>query len=117
MDGTANRFVELVFTGHYLADVLDDLAEVCSGDLVADEDLAAISAPIDVLGVNYYTTNVFRAGELAGPTPHIAAPDAVEVLRRPAAHRDGLGGRPGRAAQPAHPGCTPTTRVRPACCW
>ncbi len=82
VDGTANRFfVEPVFTGHYPADVLDDLAEVWPGDLVADEDLAAISAPIDVLGVNYYTTNVFRAGEPAGPTPHIAAPDAVEVLR------------------------------------
>lgn len=82
VDGTANRFfVEPIFTGHYPADVRDDLAEVWPDDLVADEDLAAISTPIDVLGVNYYTTNVFRAGEPVEPTPHIAAPDAVQVLR------------------------------------
>ena len=82
VDGTTNRFfVEPVFTGHYPADVLDDLAEIWPDDLVAEEDLAAISTPIDVLGVNYYTTNVFRAGEPTEPTPHIAAPDAVQVLR------------------------------------
>lgn len=82
VDGTTNRFfVEPVFTGHYPADVLDDLAELWPDDLVAEEDLAAISTPIDVLGVNYYTTNVFRAGEPTEPTPHIAAPDAVQVLR------------------------------------
>ncbi len=82
VDGTTNRFfVEPLFTGHYPADVLDDLAELWPDDLVAEEDLAAISAPIDVLGVNYYTTNVFRAGEPTEPTPHIAAPDAVQVLR------------------------------------
>nr|WP_300148838.1 GH1 family beta-glucosidase [Propionicimonas sp.] len=83
VDGTANRFfVEPVFTGHYPADTLADLAPLWPDDLVADGDLAAISAPIDVLGVNYYTTNVFRAGERsAGPTPHISAPDAVQVLR------------------------------------
>jgi len=82
VDGTTNRFfVEPVFTGRYPADVLDDLAEIWPDDLVAEEDLAAISTPIDVLGVNYYTTNVFRAGEPTEPTPHIAAPDAVQVLR------------------------------------
>jgi beta-glucosidase len=84
VDGTANRFfVEPIFTGAYPADVLDDLAAVWPPDLVQDGDLAAISAPIDVLGVNYYATSVFRAGNGApsGPTPHIAAPDAVQVLR------------------------------------
>ena len=69
-------------TGQYPADVLRDLAEYWPADLVHDGDLAAINAPIDVLGVNYYTTNVFRAGEVAaGPTPHVSAPDAVQVLR------------------------------------
>ena len=66
VDGTANRFfIEPITTGHYPSDVENDLAELARG-LVQDGDLAAISAPIDVLGVNYYTTNVFRSGE-AGP--------------------------------------------------
>ncbi|MGV8908070.1 MAG: GH1 family beta-glucosidase [Propionicimonas sp.] len=86
VDGTANRFfVDPVFTGAYPADVLDDLADVWPAGLVEDGDLAAISAPIDVLGVNYYTTNVFRAAGADAPgsghTPHISAPDAVQVLR------------------------------------
>jgi beta-glucosidase len=86
VDGTANRFfADPIFTGAYPADVLGDLAAVWPSGLVQDDDLAAIKAPIDVLGVNYYTTNVFRAagqGEVTpGTTPHIAAPDAVQVLR------------------------------------
>ena len=83
VNGTANRFfVEPIIDGEYPIDVRDDLAEYWPDDLVVDGDLAAISTPIDVLGVNYYTTNVFRAGEIeAGPTPHVAAPDAVQVVR------------------------------------
>lgn len=83
VDGTSNRFFsDPIFTGSYPADVVEDLAELWPTDLVAAGDLDAISSPIDVLGVNYYTTNVVRAGELtAGPTPHISAPEAVQVLR------------------------------------
>jgi len=65
--------------------VFDDLADLWPSGLVHDGDLAAINAPIDVLGVNYYTTNMFRAAppdaSVEGPTPHIAATDAVQVLR------------------------------------
>lgn len=84
IDGTANRFfADAVFKGRYPADVVADLAEVWPEDLVYDGDLDVISSPIDVLGVNYYTTNVFAAGEPseATPSPHITAPDAVHVLR------------------------------------
>ena len=83
VNGTANRiFVEPITTGHYPSDVRDDLAALWPDDLVADGDLAAISTPIDVLGVNYYTTNVFGAGAPStAPTPHISAPDAVQVIR------------------------------------
>ncbi|MCB0892693.1 MAG: family 1 glycosylhydrolase, partial [Propionibacteriaceae bacterium] len=60
VNGTANRFfVEPIIDGEYPIDVRDDLAEYWPDDLVVDGDLAAISTPIDVLGVNYYTTNVF----------------------------------------------------------
>ena len=94
VDGTNNRvFVHPVFTGEYPADVREDLAPWWPDDLVADGDLATIATPIDVLGVNYYSTNMMRAarpGEQAGPrivrgrqlaTPHITAPDAVWVSR------------------------------------
>lgn len=94
VDGTANRFfVHPIFTGEYPADVRADLAPYWDDDLVADGDLAAISAPIDVLGVNYYATEVLRAtrpGEALPPpdvrrrrlaSPHPAAPDAVHVPR------------------------------------
>ena len=86
VDGTANRFfTDPIFTGAYPADVLDDLAGIWPAGLVQDGDLAAISAPIDVLGVNYYTTNVFRAAgadeDAGGATPTSRAPDAVQVLR------------------------------------
>lgn len=84
IDGTANRFfADAVFKGRYPADVVADLADVWPDDLVHDGDLEVISAPIDVLGVNYYTTNVFAAGQPdpAHPSPHITAPENVQVMR------------------------------------
>jgi beta-glucosidase len=94
IDGTANRlFIEPITTGAYPEDVMDDLAQLWPSDLVHDGDMETIAAPIDVLGVNYYTTNVFRAnaGGEAVPdrvvrgrriaTPHITAPNAVGVSR------------------------------------
>jgi beta-glucosidase len=83
IDGTLNRyFADPIFKGRYPADVVADLGEHFPDDLVADGDLEAISSPIDVLGVNYYTTNVFRAGDPSdAPTPHVTAPNAVQVLR------------------------------------
>lgn len=94
VDGTSNRlFIEPIVTGAYPADVMDDLAPFWPADLVRDGDMAIVSAPIDVLGVNYYSTNVFRASTAAETvpdhvvrdrriaTPHISAPDAVGVSR------------------------------------
>ena len=63
LDGLANRFfVEPVMLGAYPADVLEDLGELWPQDLVHDGDLATISTPIDVLGVNYYATQTVTAG-------------------------------------------------------
>ncbi|WP_131104609.1 GH1 family beta-glucosidase [Ornithinimicrobium sufpigmenti] len=63
IDGLANRFfVEPVTLGAYPADVLEDLGELWPDDLVHDGDLATISTPIDVLGVNYYATQTVTAG-------------------------------------------------------
>lgn len=94
IDGTANRyFLDPLFTGAYPADVMADLGAQAGESVIRDGDLETIAAPLDLLGVNYYTTSVVRAprpDEHAEPnlvrgrllkTPHITAPDAVTVPR------------------------------------
>jgi beta-glucosidase len=57
IDALANRsFTEPILRGAYPDDLLLDTAGVTDWSFVRDGDLAAISAPIDVLGVNYYST-------------------------------------------------------------
>jgi beta-glucosidase len=61
VDGLANRvFLDPVLQGHYPADVQADTAAVTDWSFVRDGDLDTISAPIDVLGVNYYSPSVVR---------------------------------------------------------
>ncbi len=83
VDGTAHRiFTHPVFRGEYPADVIADAGAAWPSELVRDGDLDLIAAPIDVLGVNYYTSQLFRAGQPSSrSTPHPAAPDAVAVDR------------------------------------
>lgn len=84
IDGTANRFfADAIFRGRYPGDVVADAAEFWPEDLVVDGDLDVISTPIDVLGVNYYTTNMFADGPIEGAarSPHVTAPGAVQKLR------------------------------------
>jgi beta-glucosidase len=55
IDGLHNRiFLDPIFRGQYPADVLDDVAGFGFDTVVQDGDLAVISAPVDLLGVNYY---------------------------------------------------------------
>jgi beta-glucosidase len=57
VDALANRaFTEPILRGSYPDDLLLDTAGVTDWAFVRDGDLAKISAPIDVLGVNYYST-------------------------------------------------------------
>jgi beta-glucosidase len=61
VDGLQNRvFLDPVLHGHYPADVLADTAEVTDWSFVEAGDLEIISAPLDVLGVNYYTPTRVR---------------------------------------------------------
>lgn len=92
IDGTAHRFfTDSVFRGEYPGDVVRDAGASWPSGLVHDGDLAAIATPFDVLGVNYYTSQLIRAGAPSeAPTPHPAAPDAVEVPR-PALPRTDMG--------------------------
>jgi beta-glucosidase len=72
-DGFFNRwYLDPIFRGAYPADAVAD--RVARGQLpgpelpfVQDGDLAAISAPLDFLGVNYYSRVVMKAGESGLP--------------------------------------------------
>jgi beta-glucosidase len=84
IDGTVNRFfTDAIFRGRYPGDVVADASEFWPEDLIVDGDMEIISTPINVLGVNYYSTNMFAAGPAEGavPSPHLTAPGAVQQLR------------------------------------
>jgi beta-glucosidase len=72
-DGFFNRwYLEPLYRGAYPADAVADRVargHLPEGDLpfVQDGDLAAISAPMDYLGVNYYSRNIMRMNEDGKP--------------------------------------------------
>jgi beta-glucosidase len=75
VDGFRNRwFLDPVDLGEYPADLVEHFA--ASVPNIADGDLAAVSAPIDVLGVNYYSRGVIGAGPDGGAPTHVRVPDS-----------------------------------------
>ncbi|GAB3873483.1 GH1 family beta-glucosidase [Terrabacter terrigena] len=78
VDGQMNRiFLDPVFRGSYPVDLLEDVRHLGLEDHIMDGDLAVISTPIDVLGVNYYN------GEAVGhERPGSALDDALNGGRR-----------------------------------
>jgi beta-glucosidase len=83
IDGLANRlFADPLLRGRYPVDVVADLAPHVAWDFVQDGDEATIAAPLDLLGVNYYScTRVgHRGGEVCTePSPYPGCGD-IEVL-------------------------------------
>ncbi len=68
IDGLANRaFTQPLLRGEYPADVIADTAAVSDWGFVQDGDLDAIRQPIDVLGVNYYSTATVRLWDGVSP--------------------------------------------------
>ncbi|WP_322920530.1 GH1 family beta-glucosidase [Nocardioides renjunii] len=86
IDALHNRlFLDPVFRGSYPADLLEDTSHLTWQrkpwyDVVRDGDLAITSAPIDVLGVNYYHGNEV-SGHLRTDVVGVGAdgPDRVAV--------------------------------------
>jgi beta-glucosidase len=73
-DGFFNRwFLDPILRGSYPADLLEYFAP--SGPPVQDGDLETIAAPIDFLGVNYYSRQVLRANP-SGERPLVVRPEA-----------------------------------------
>ncbi|WP_150463221.1 GH1 family beta-glucosidase [Nesterenkonia ebinurensis] len=76
LDGAFNRFfIDPVIRGVYPADVLTDQTGLWPSGTVQEGDLEIISAPIDVLGVNFYTGEL-----LTGAAPE-QAPAAAAAAR------------------------------------
>ncbi|HEY0808282.1 MAG TPA: GH1 family beta-glucosidase, partial [Pseudonocardiaceae bacterium] len=68
-DGMGTRiYLDPLVRGQYPADVVADLAAQGVELPVQDGDLAVISAPIDVLGVNYYSAHRFAGTDEQGRT-------------------------------------------------
>ncbi len=81
-DGLGTRiYMDPLVHGRYPEDVLVDIAERGAEIPVRSGDLEIISTPIDILGVNYYTSHVFKA------TDDPANPEVVPQ-GRPVTHMD-----------------------------
>ncbi|MBQ1051298.1 beta-glucosidase [Micromonospora sp. C51] len=62
IDALANRFfLDPILRGAYPDDLVADLVKVTDFSHVHDGDLATISTPLDVVGVNYYSRHVVAA--------------------------------------------------------
>ncbi|MGI5498585.1 GH1 family beta-glucosidase [Lentzea sp. CA-135723] len=79
LDGLQQRiFLDPLLRGEYPADIVEDLEPFGFGANVLSGDLDVISAPIDMLGVNYYTEHYVSStpdGD-AGPSPWVGVQHA-----------------------------------------
>jgi beta-glucosidase len=74
IDGLMNRwFLDATLLGRYPADVVDDLRGVSDLGFVRDGDAKTIAAPMDFLGINYYTRHVVGAPAHGGPEAPIVS--------------------------------------------
>ena len=81
VDGVANRlWYDALLRGRYPEDVLADFAAVSDLAHIVDGDLAVISRPIDVIGVNYYRRHHVRFGQGASVGSTWPGSSDVEVL-------------------------------------
>jgi beta-glucosidase len=100
IDGLGNRvFLGPLLDGEYPADVIADTREVTDWSFVQDGDLDLIKQPLDLLGVNYYSTNLVRVWDGVSPkqsadghgeasvSPWPAASD-IEFLEQPGPHTE-----------------------------
>lgn len=81
VDGLKNRiFFDPVLRGKYPPDVLANISRFAGTALVADGDERVIGEPIDVLGVNYYSSKYVRAQADAKPSPAYPGAEGIRFL-------------------------------------
>ncbi|GGR20027.1 hypothetical protein GCM10015536_27220 [Streptomyces griseomycini] len=84
IDAVGNRiFLDPVFHGRLPEDLVRDTAAVTDWSFVADGDLETASAPIDSLGINYYSPTVVAAGTSESPSPWAGAEQHVRFVPVP----------------------------------
>ncbi|MGW4214160.1 GH1 family beta-glucosidase [Lentzea sp. NPDC004789] len=80
-DGLGTRiYLDPLVHGRYPEDVLADVAERGAEVPVRSGDLGIIAAPIDVLGVNYYTSHVLKATAEPGVAEVVPQGRAVTAM-------------------------------------
>jgi beta-glucosidase len=78
-DGLNHRwYLDALYRGAYPEDVVARLD--IPADLIRPGDLATISAPLDFVGVNYYTRTIIRSGRPGTSLPATLPPPAGERL-------------------------------------
>jgi beta-glucosidase len=84
VDAIGNRiFLDPMLAGGYPADLIEDTAEITDWSFVQDGDAAAIHQKLDVLGVNYYSTQQVELIPGASRDPHGASawPGTADIRR------------------------------------
>jgi len=81
IDGLSNRFfLDPVLRGAYPEDVLDDLGQTAwFAEHASADDLQRISAPIDFLGINYYSRHTVAASDGSDTATPSAYPGSEDV--------------------------------------
>ena len=88
-DGSRNRwFLDPVLGRGYPSDMLEQYASILPA--IEDGDLETIAAPLDFLGVNYYTRNVVSAGAEAATTSVVETAGAEHTDMGWEVYPDGL---------------------------
>lgn len=68
IDAVANDvFLDPMLLGEYPSDLIEDTRAITDWSFVQDGDLATIHQPLDVLGINYYTTGTARQWDGTSP--------------------------------------------------
>ncbi|GAA2459274.1 GH1 family beta-glucosidase [Streptomyces lavendulocolor] len=84
IDALGNRvFLDPVFHGRLPADLVEDTATLTDWSFVRDGDLEVTSAPVDSLGINYYSPTVVAAGTSETPSPWPGAERHVRFVPAP----------------------------------
>ncbi|MGA5168562.1 MULTISPECIES: GH1 family beta-glucosidase [Streptomyces] len=84
IDALGNRlFLDPVFHGRLPADLVEDTVALTDWSFVRDGDLEVTSAPVDSLGINYYSPTVVAAGTSETPSPWPGAERHVRFVPAP----------------------------------
>ena len=96
IDALANRvFLGPLLTGAYPADVFDDTKDVTDWAFILPGDTEIIHQPLDLLGVNYYSTTLVRLWDGETPRQHNDGHKDVGGSPRPGADRVEFLAQPG----------------------